>query len=225
MATKPQLTIDFVSDVACPWCAVGLAGLEKALHEVQADMDVTVRFQPFELNPDIAPEGLPSAAYLKAKYGLTDEQLRSNAARIAERGAEAGFVFGQRTHIWGTLDAHRLLMWAAQEGQPAGGQHRLKRALLQAYHGEGKNPSDPNVLLELVAAAGLDVSAARVVLQSDAFKHAVRELEGQWQQQGITGVPAAIVNEQYVIAGGQPSEMYARALRQIADEMARKEAV
>ncbi len=223
-AVKPTLRIDFVSDVACPWCAVGLASLEKALDEVKGEIDVDLHFQPFELNPSIAKEGLASAPYLKAKYGLSDEQLRSNAARIAERGAAAGFVFGPRPHIWGTLDAHRLLLWADLPGQPAGAQLRLKRALLEAYHRDGRNPSDPDVLLELAQGAGLDAARARALLQTDELTDEVRALEGEWQQRGISGVPAAIVNEQFMISGGQPSEMYVRALRQIARDIQTPEA-
>ncbi len=213
---KTKLKIDFVSDVACPWCAVGLAGLEQAVHNVRDDIDVEWHFQPYELNPTMPPEGTASALYLKAKYGLSDEQLKTNAARIAERGAAAGFVFGTRTHIWGTLDAHRLLLWAAGEGQPAGAPLALKRALLAAYHRDGKNPSDHGVLLALVAGVGLSVERARALLQSDELTQEVRTLEAEWQAKGITGVPAVVVNDQYVIAGGQPPAMYERALRQMA---------
>jgi predicted DsbA family dithiol-disulfide isomerase len=209
------LVIDFVSDVACPWCAVGLAGLEKALAELDGEIDVELRFQPFELNPTMAPEGVDAAAYLKAKYGLSDEQLRVNQARIAERGAAAGFRFGQRTRIWGTFDAHRLLAWALDtQGAPA--QRRLKRALLEAYHGEGRNPSDRAVLLDAATRAGLDAAGAQAVLDGDAYTREVREAEALWQRRGITAVPAAIVDDRYVIAGGQPAEQYVQALRQIA---------
>ncbi len=212
---RKTLAIDFVSDVACPWCAVGLAGLEKALAELDGEIDVELRFQPFELNPTMAPEGVDAAAYLKAKYGLSDEQLRANQARIHERGAAAGFRFGQRTRIWGTFDAHRLLAWALAT-QGAAAQRRLKRALLEAYHGEGRNPSDHAVLLDAASRAGLDADAAKAVLDSDAWTREVREAEALWQQRGISSVPAAIVDDRYLISGGQPAEDYARALRQIA---------
>lgn len=211
------LVIDFVSDVACPWCAVGLAGLEKALDELKGEVDVELRFQPFELNPTIALEGVDAAAYLKTKYGLSDEQLRVNQARIHERGAEAGFSFGQRTRIWGTFDAHRLLAWALDSAGPQA-QHRLKRALLEAYHGQGRNPSDVQVLLDVVQHAALDVESARAVLNSDTYTREVREAEALWQQRGIHSVPAAVVNGRYNISGGQPSTAYADALRRIAAE-------
>ncbi len=232
---RPTLRIDFVSDVVCPWCAVGLSALERALVQVRDEMSVELHFQPFELNPNMAPEGVASAPYLKAKYGLSDDQLAANAARLVERGAAEGFAFGKRTHIWGTFDAHRLLHWAGAEAallarvegktppvdvhQPSA-QHRLKRALIEAYHRDGRNPNDRAVLLDVVAQAGLDVAQARDVLENNTFANEVRADEAEWQQRGVTAVPAAIVNDQYVIAGGQPSEMYAQALRQIAAEVA-----
>jgi predicted DsbA family dithiol-disulfide isomerase len=215
----PTVTLDFVSDIACPWCAVGLAGLEKAIDAVRGDIDVVLRFQPFELNPTIPAEGQDATAHLQAKYGLSAEQLQANVARIHERGRAVGFIFGKRERIWGTFDAHRLLAWAAAEGTPVQ-QHRLKRALLQAYHGDGQNPGDPAVLLRCVASAGLSVEGAQTVLQGDAYALEVRMLETQWQQSGITAVPAVVVNDQYVIAGGQTPEMYERALRQIVSEAA-----
>ena len=222
--TRKTLSIDFVSDVACPWCAVGLAGLEQALAELEGDdVSVELRFQPFELNPTMAPEGTDAAAYLKAKYGLSDEQLRANQARIAERGAAAGFRFGSRTRIWNTFDAHRLLAWAL-DTQGHAAQRRLKRALLEAYHGEGRNPSDREVLADVASHAGLDAAAARAVLDSDAYTREVREAEALWQQRGITAVPAVVVDDRYVIAGGQPKEQYVQALRQIAAEASPTEA-
>jgi predicted DsbA family dithiol-disulfide isomerase len=216
--TRPTVNLDFISDIACPWCAVGLAGLEKAIDAVRGDIDVVLRFQPFELNPTMPPEGQDAAAHLKAKYGLSAEQLQTNVARIAERGRAVGFIFGKRERIWGTFDAHRLLAWAAAEGGAAQ-QHQLKRALLQAYHGDGQNPGDHAVLLRCVAAAGLSVDGAQTVLQGEAYALEVRMLETQWQQSGITAVPAVVVNDQYVIAGGQTPEMYERALRQIVSEV------
>jgi predicted DsbA family dithiol-disulfide isomerase len=214
------MRIDFVSDIVCPWCAVGLAGLERALSEIGDAIPVELHFQPFELNPDMPPEGTASGPYLKAKYGLSDEQLRANARNIAQRGAAAGFAFGERTHIWGTFDAHRLLAWAATLPDSRA-QRRLKHALLEAYHRDGRNPSGAAVLLDVVAQVGMDVQGARAVLESAANVDVVREAQREWRERGITAVPAAIIDDQYVIAGGQPSETYAKALRQIAADRAR----
>ena len=215
MTPLPRLQIDFVYDVACPWCAIGLASFEQALKDVEGQIDVELRFQPFELNPTMGAEGADAAEYLIAKYGMSREQLAQNRERIAERGAAVGFRFGERMRVWNTFDAHRLLHWADVEGD-AGMQHALKKALLQAYHGEGRNPASHEVLLQLAAAAGLDVERARAVLQSSEYADEVREAERFWQEAGIDGVPAVVVNRRHVVQGGQPPEVFTEALRKIA---------
>ncbi|HET9822081.1 MAG TPA: DsbA family oxidoreductase [Burkholderiaceae bacterium] len=210
------MRIDFVSDVACPWCAVGLNALERALERIDGALGaVELHMQPFELNPTMPPEGADAAEYLKAKYGLSDAQLAANRARIVERGAAEGFAFGARTHVWNTFDAHRLLHWAGVEGA-SGAQRALKHALLEAYHGQGRNPGAHEVLLELAAQVDLPVERAREVLQGGAFADDVREAERFWQEAGITGVPAVVVDRRHLISGGQPSAVFEQALRQIA---------
>ncbi len=210
------LQIDFVSDIACPWCAVGLNALETALQRLAPEVQATLQFQPFELNPQMPPEGEDAAEHLKAKYGLSDGQLAQNRAAIRERGAAVGFAFGDRVRVWNTFDAHRLLHWAAQPGQPEGAQRALKHALLQAYHGEGRNPGAPEVLLELAAQAGLDAAVAAEVLESGRYADEVRTAEQDWLRAGIRSVPAVVVNRQHLISGGQPPEVFEQALRQIA---------
>ena len=207
------MRIDFVSDVACPWCAVGLNALERALE--RSGIEAELHMQPFELNPTMAAEGANAAQYLKAKYGMSDEQLAVNRARIAERGADEGFTFGTREHVWNTFDAHRLLHWAGVEGTPSQ-QRALKHALLKAYHGEGRNPGALDVLLELAAHVGLPTERAREVLENNEYTDEVREAERFWQQAGIQSVPAVVINRQHLISGGQPSEVFEQALRQIA---------
>ena len=214
-----ELEIDFVSDVACPWCAVGLNALETALQRLVPDVAAVLRFQPFELNPDMAAEGADAAEYLKAKYGMGDEQLAHSRAVIRERGAAVGFTFGERVRVWNTFNAHRLLHWAAQStqpGQPPGAQRALKHALLQAYHGEGRNPGAADVLLALAGRVGLDVAAAEEVLHSGRYADEVRAAEQRWQQAGIRSVPAIVINGKHLISGGQPPEVFEQALRQIA---------
>jgi predicted DsbA family dithiol-disulfide isomerase len=212
--------IDFVSDIACPWCAVGLNSLEIALKKLGASVPVQLQFQPFELNPTMAPEGADAAQYLQSKYGMSDTQLAQARANIHERGAAVGFAFGDRARVWNTFDAHRLMHWAGTESQPAGAQRALKHALLQAYHGEGRNPGDNDVLLDLVAALGLDVGAAREVLSTGRYTDEVRAAEQFWQQAGIQSVPAIVINDKHLISGGQPPEVFEKALRQIAAETA-----
>ena len=209
------LQIDFVSDVACPWCAVGLSALERALE--RSGVEAELHMQPFELNPTMATEGANAAQYLKAKYGMSDEQLTVNRARIAERGAAEGFTFGTREHVWNTFDAHRLLYWAGVEGAP-GAQRALKHALLQAYHGEGRNPGAHDVLLELATHVDLSAARAREVLEKNEFADEVRQAERFWQEAGIQSVPAVVINRQHLISGGQPSEIFEQALRQIASD-------
>jgi len=211
------LQIDFVSDVACPWCAVGLASFEQALKAVGDEVDVELHFQPFELNPTMPAEGADAAEYLIAKYGMSREQLAENRKRIAARGAAVGFTFGERKHVWNTFDTHRLLYWAGVEG-PQGSQHALKKALLEAYHGQGRNPGAHDVLLETATAVGLDAERAQQVLESREFTDEVREAERFWQEAGIDGVPAVVINRRHLIQGGQPPEVFAQALRKIAAE-------
>jgi predicted DsbA family dithiol-disulfide isomerase len=208
--------IDFVSDVTCPWCAIGLFALERALERIgEAIGNVELHMQPFELNPSLGTEGVDATEYLTVKYGLTDEQLAANQQRITERGADEGFAFGERRHVWNTFSAHRLLYWAGTEG-PAGSQRVLKHALLTAYHGEGRNPGDHDVLLELAERVGLNVDRAREVLERGHFGDEVRRAERRWHEAGIHSVPAVIINRRHLISGGQPSDVFEQALRQIA---------
>ena len=207
--------IDFVSDIACPWCAVGLHALERALQELAGEIEPTLAFQPFELNPAMGAEGADTVAYLGAKYGIGPEQIRRNQAAIRERGAAVGFAFGERTRVWNTFDGHRLLHWAGVEGEP-GAQRALKHALLQAYQGEGRNPSDATVLLDCASQAGLDSTRAAQVLQEGTFAQEVRQAEAFWQQAGISSVPSIVVDRRHLIQGGQPPEVFVQALRRIA---------
>jgi predicted DsbA family dithiol-disulfide isomerase len=209
---RHPLDIAFVSDVACPWCAVGLNSLEIALAGLGGEVEATLHFEPFELNPDMAPEGADATQYLCRKYGLTPDQVAQNRARIVERGAAVGFAFGPRTHVWNTFDAHRVLHWAGIQGRA----RELKHALLRAYHGEGRNPAAADVLVELAGAAGLDAARVLSIVKGDEFAAEVRERERHWLQRGVTAVPTLVVDDQYVIQGGQPPEAYAQALRQIA---------
>ena len=215
-----SLQIDFVSDVACPWCAIGLAGLDTALDKMLGEIDAHITFQPFELNPAMGPEGQDVAEHLTQKYGSTPEQQAQIRETIRARGAAVGFAFKPegRGRIWNTFDAHRLLHWAGEQG--ADKQYALKRELLAAYHGRAENVSDAEVLLRACETVGLDVARAKEILSSEEYALPVRENEMQWQQAGITAVPAVVVNRQYLISGGQPPEAYEEALRRIAASVA-----
>ena len=210
------LKIDFVSDIACPWCAVGLASLQRALAQSADAVQATLHFQPFELNPDMPPGGEEINEHLARKYGGTPAQFEANRAAIRERGAAVGFSFNPagRGRIYNTFDAHRLLHWAGERG--AAPQLALKRTLLQAYHGEGRNVSDHDTLVAIVEASGLDAAEARQVLDTGRFAAEVRERERFYQQQGIRAVPAVIFNDRHLIQGGQPADVFEQALRQLS---------
>lgn len=211
-----SIKIDFVSDIACPWCAVGLASLEHAIERVKNDIAVELHFQPFELNTDMAPEGEDIVEHLTRKYGITPEQVAQNQQQIAERGAAVGFAFNMdgRRRIYNTFDAHRLLHWAGEQGGDA--QHRLKRALLGAYFTDGQDTSAAQVLLQAVARAGLDQARAAEILNGDEYAEPVRQREQLFLSQGIHSVPSVILNDRYLVQGGQPVEMFEQALRQVA---------
>ncbi len=206
------MDIAFVSDIACPWCAIGLASFERALARLQGEVEVNLHFEPFELNPDMGPEGVETVPYLMRKYGRTAEQVRETQARIRERGAAVGFAFGERKHVWNTFDAHRMLHWAGLEGRGL----ELKRALLRAYHGEDRNPGAADVLVELAGAVGLDAARAQAIAEGDEFSSEVRERERYWRERGVSAVPTVVVGDRYVIEGAQPPEAFEQALRQIA---------
>ena len=213
-AEPVRVRIDFVSDVVCPWCAVGLASLEKALAVLDGRVVADVHFQPFELNPQMGPEGEDILEHLTRKYGSTPEQIARNGETIRARGAALGFTFDmeKRRRTYNTFDAHRLLHWAGEVGH----QRELKHALLGAYFTQGENISDRAVLLRAVAAAGLPVEQAQKLLDGDAYAADVRAQERFYIDNGIQGVPAVIVNEQHLISGGQPPAVFEQALRQIA---------
>lgn len=213
------MRIDFVSDVSCPWCVIGLKSLEKALANMQDELEVDMHFQPFELNPGMGPDGQDIFEHISEKYGSSQEQQDKSREMIRERGANLGFTFdmGKRGRIYNTFDAHRLLHWA--ETQPAG-QKALKEKLFEAYFTKGENPGAHDVLLRVAGEVGLDQDAARQVLESNTYADEVRQAEYYWQRAGIRSVPAIVINERHLISGGQPPEVFEQALRKIAREEA-----
>ncbi|TCP70943.1 DsbA family oxidoreductase [Sphingomonas sp. PP-CE-1G-424] len=211
--SKP-MKIDFVSDVSCPWCVIGLLGLEEALARTGDLIDADITFQPFELNPQMGTEGQNIGEHIAEKYGSTPEQSAANRTMIRDRAADLGFVMrmSETSRIYNTFDAHRLLHWAHIEGrQPA-----LKRALFDVYFTDQQNPSDHIVLVATAAKVGLDPTRAAAILASEEFAQDVRTAERLWQSHGISAVPAIIINDRYLISGGQPPEAFEHALRKIA---------
>ena len=220
-----HLKIDFVSDVSCPWCVIGLKALDQALANINADVkaDITaeIHFQPFELNPQMPPEGQDITEHITQKYGISVAQANANRENVRRRGAELGFKFatadepgGGRSRAYNTFDAHRLLHWA--ETISLDKQKALKEALFTAYFTDGQSPASHEVLLRAAGIAGLDAAAAKDVLLSNRYADEVRERERFYTGQGIHSVPAVIINDQHLISGGQPAEVFENALRQIA---------
>ncbi|MET0520159.1 MAG: DsbA family oxidoreductase [Burkholderiaceae bacterium] len=213
------MKIDFVSDVSCPWCVIGLKALEQAL-EKMPELTVALEFQPFELNPQMGADGEDIGEHLARKYGASPQQSAAARENIRQRGAQLGFVFDMnaRGRIYNTFDAHRLLHWAHLQSPVL--QRALKLALFSAYFTDGRDPSDHAVLLDAAGEVGLDVAAARQLLASDAYAAEVREAEQHYRGLGIDSVPAIIINNKHLIQGGQPPEVFEQALRRIAGETA-----
>jgi predicted DsbA family dithiol-disulfide isomerase len=213
--SKP-LRIDFVSDVSCPWCIIGLKSLETALGRLDGEVAADLHFQPFELNPGMSEAGQDIVEHIAQKYGSSPAQVEANRENIRARGEQVGFTFRmeRRGRIYNTFDAHRLLHWAELEGRQAA----LKHALFEAYFTDGKNPSDHEVLIDLAQQVGLDAAQARAILSSDTYAAEVRQQERFYQERGIHSVPAIIINDRHLISGGQPPEVFEQALRQIAAE-------
>lgn len=212
----PQpIKIDFVSDIACPWCAVGLRSLEEAIARVDG-LEVEIHFQPFELNPQMPPEGEDAVEHLTRKYGITAEQAAQNAGTIAQRGAALGFEFrmDRRRRVYNTFDAHRLLHWAGTLGE--GKQHALKHALLRAYFTDGQDVSSKQVLVLRAEEVGLDGARVRQILDGNEFAAEVRNQQAFYSDQGIRAVPSVIFNDQHLVQGGQPVELFEQALRQLS---------
>ena len=203
-----------MSDVSCPWCAIGLKSLEQAIEHVAPEVAVELRFQPFELNPDMGPEGQDIVEHITEKYGATLEQQVQSRETIRQRGEAVGFIFdmARRGRIYNTFDAHRLLHWAETQGR----QHALKLALFEAYFTHCEDPSSRELLVRVAGQVGLDTTEAQRVLESGEFADDVREAEYFFQRAGIRSVPAIVINQRHLISGGQPPEVFERALREIA---------
>ncbi|WP_397448753.1 DsbA family oxidoreductase [Pseudomonas sp. NA-150] len=209
------VTIDFVSDVVCPWCALGATALEQAIANLAGEVSVALTYKPFELNPDMGPEGEHAIKHMIRKYGRTPDEVASRNQMVISLGAALGFKFDleKRSHFYNTFDAHRLLFWAAQEGH----QVALKKRLLDAYFTNGQNPSDHDTLVRLAGEVGLDSARAREVLTSDEFGKDVRESQEFYRQRGINSVPAMVLNGRHLVSGSQSIEYYEQMLRQMAE--------
>lgn len=213
-----KINIDFVSDVACPWCAVGLGGLLEAMRRTEGIAQVDLHFRPFELNPDMPAGGQNTIERLMAKYGYDREQVQANRKVISERAAAVGMPMRMEedNRSFNTFDAHRLIHWAGLQGQAQ--QTAMKQSLLRTYHFLNHDTGDAQVLAQAAREAGLDEAAAREVLESGRYADEVRADEEHWRRLGISSVPSVIINGKYLVSGGQPPEAFEQALRQVAEE-------
>jgi len=213
---KPTIKIDYVSDIACPWCAVGLGNLNQAIAQLSDQVNFEVHFHPFELNPNMPLGGQDAIEHLTEKYGLTVEQVKSNQANIRTKALEAGFEFHPegRKRVYNTFDAHRLLYWAGQEfGLEK--QAALKKELLNTYFCLAVNLDDQQNLLDAVTRSGLDKDRAQEVLINNEFSKEVREEESAYTNAGISSVPSIILNDQHLLQGAQPPESFVNAFEQL----------
>jgi len=213
---KPTITIDFVSDVACPWCAVGLGNLNQAIAQFSDKANFEVHFRPFELNPKMPLGGQDAIEHLTEKYGLTVEQVQANQANIRTKASEAGFEFHPegRKRVYNTFDCHRLLYWASKE-HGLQKQAELKKELLNTYFCLAVNLDDQDNLVDAVMRAGLDKDRALEILKGKEFTDEVREEESTYTGAGISSVPSIILNGEYLLQGAQPSESFINAFEQI----------
>jgi predicted DsbA family dithiol-disulfide isomerase len=216
---KPTIKIDYVSDIACPWCAVGLGNLNQAIDQLSDQVNFEVHFRPFELNPNMPKGGQDTIEHLTEKYGLTAEQVKTNQANIRAKALEAGFEFHPegRKRVYNTFDAHRLLHWAGQEfGLEK--QAILKKELLNTYFCLAVNLDDQHNLLDAVTRSGLDQDRALEILKNNEFAKEVRTEEATYTNAGINSVPAIILNNQYLMQGAQPSESFVNAFAQLIEQ-------
>ena len=216
-----SITIDVVSDVVCPWCFIGQKRLDKALAAVP-DIDVSVHWRPFQLDPTIPPEGKDRKAYMLAKFG-SEERLREIHARIEPLGEAEGidFAFEAIKVSPNTLDAHRVIRWAGAAGAEV--QNHLVRNLFQLYFEKGMNIGDHAVLAEAARDAGMDAAVVESLLSSDADRDAVSTEAGTASRMGITGVPCFLLEGKYAVMGAQDADTLADAIRQVAAAKARGE--
>lgn len=215
MPTAP-LQIDIVSDVVCPWCVIGFKQLEVALGQFPVPLAVNIDWHPFELNPAMPDGGQDMSEHIAQKYGSSPEQSAASRKQLAELGASLGFAFNfsDESRIYNTFKAHQLLHWARRYNK----QMMLKMQLFSAYFNEQKAVDRIDTLLETVKQMGLDSKEALTVLENETYAEAVRNSESQWQEQGIHGVPAFILNKKYLISGAQGADVFKIYIDKLLDE-------
>lgn len=213
-----MIRIEIISDISCPWCVIGYRSLQAAIRELSLEGAYQLTWRPFELNPNMPPEGQDRAEHIQQKYGLTPTQSRANRQHLIDRGEAVGyrFHFSEHGRIYNTFDAHRLIHWAAEHKL----QTQLKLALFDLYFQADGNPSDHTALLRCASEVGLPLDDAKSVLASQQYASDVRADQAKTQQQGISAVPAFIFADQYLISGGQPKETFVQILQTVQQQRA-----
>lgn len=228
MSALAKVTLDIWSDVMCPWCVIGLNQLDKALAGMAGEVDATVRFHPFELNPDMADDGEEQAAHIQRKYGRTAEQSAGVRETLKQAGARAGYSFDYTGEgeapspmMWNTRLAHRLLTWTLRDFGPEK-QVELKRALFDAHFQARRNVSEPEVLADVAECVGLPRVAALQAMIDAEIDATVIAGERQAWDLNVSGVPAVLINGKLIVPGAQEPEVYADLIRKV---LAREAAV
>ena len=216
MATISQgipLKVDIVSDVVCPWCIIGYKQFQKALGMMPGEVDVTIRWHPFELNPRMPEEGQNLREHLSQKYGSTVEQSEAAKARLMTLGESLGFTFDyfDEMRMVNTFRAHQLLYWAGKQGR----QTELELALFDAFFSLRQDVSDGQVLAAAAGRVGLSDSEALTVAEDGRYAQAVREEQKIWLDKEVHAVPAFLFNEKYMVPGAQDAETFVRILNKI----------
>jgi predicted DsbA family dithiol-disulfide isomerase len=216
MARTDTVRLDIISDPICPWCYIGKSLLDQALAE-RPDHPFEIHWQPFQLNPDMPPEGMDRRAYLEGKFGGREGAARAYAP-VLERAEAAGLDidFAAIPRTPNTLDAHRLLHWSEVEGC----QTPMAMALFRAYFQEGRDISDHEVLADLADGLGIDAALVSRLLASDADREEVAGRDAQFREMGVTGVPTFVVAGQHAVPGCQPPEMWLRVIDEITAQTA-----
>mgnify|MGYP005855247259 CR=1 FL=1 len=223
-----KVAVDIWSDVMCPWCAIGYAQFAKAVAALEGEIAVETRWMPFELNPDLPPEGKSQAAHIAEVYGRSDGEIAEMQRAMSARAEAAGVAMtfagpnGEPAMMWNTFEAHKLLRWALADSGPEA-QTRLKAALLEAHFRDHRRVGEREVLLDIAAEQGLDRAKAAEALDDDALAIAVRMEERRGAEAGINSVPSFVFAGRYLVPGAQEPEVFEATIRRVA-ELAQGEA-
>ncbi|GAA0805538.1 DsbA family oxidoreductase [Psychrobacter piscatorii] len=211
--SEKPLQIDIVSDVVCPWCAIGYSQLAEALKQTNTPHEI--HWHPFELNPNTPSEGRNYREHIMEKYGTTAEDIKESLTRMTAAGAEVGFNFRftDEFRTYNTFNTHQLLHWANQQGR----MHDLKQALFVAHFVDNSNVGDSAVLADIAASIGLDRTEALAVIEDQRFADVIRESVQHSKQPGIQSVPSVIFNGRHLVSGAQGVENYKNIIEQLTE--------